>query len=31
MPHEVQGVVAMAKGRPVSLETVIVPDPGPGR
>ncbi len=30
MPHEVQGVVAMAKGRPVSLETVIVPDPGPG-
>jgi S-(hydroxymethyl)mycothiol dehydrogenase len=30
VPHEVQGVVAMAKGRPVSLETVIVPDPGPG-
>jgi S-(hydroxymethyl)mycothiol dehydrogenase len=30
MPHEVQGVVAMAKGRPVSLETVLVPDPGPG-
>jgi len=30
MPHEVQGVVAMTKGRPVSLETVIVPDPGPG-
>ena len=30
MPHEVQGVVAHAKGAPVSLETVIVPDPGPG-
>ena len=30
MPHEVQGVVAMAKGQPVSLETVLVPDPGPG-
>jgi len=30
MPHEVQGVVAGAKGAPVSLETVLVPDPGPG-
>ena len=30
MPHEVRGVVALGKGRPVSLETVIVPDPGPG-
>jgi S-(hydroxymethyl)mycothiol dehydrogenase len=30
MPYEVQGVVARAKGEPVSLETVIVPDPGPG-
>ena len=30
MPHEVQGVVAREKGAPVSLETVIVPDPGPG-
>ncbi len=30
MPHEVQGVVARAKGQPVSLETVLVPDPGPG-
>ena len=29
MAHEVQGVVAPAKGRPVSLETIIVPDPGP--
>jgi S-(hydroxymethyl)mycothiol dehydrogenase len=30
MEHEVQGVVAKAKGTPVSLETVRVPDPGPG-
>jgi S-(hydroxymethyl)mycothiol dehydrogenase len=30
MTHEVQGVVARAKGEPVSLETVLVPDPGPG-
>ena len=30
MPYEVQGVVTRAKGQPVSLETVIVPDPGPG-
>src|SRR3954449_9929508 len=30
MPHEVQGVVSRAKGEPVSLETIIVPDPGPG-
>jgi S-(hydroxymethyl)mycothiol dehydrogenase len=30
MAHEVQGVVAGAKGRPVSLETIVVPDPGPG-
>jgi S-(hydroxymethyl)mycothiol dehydrogenase len=30
MPHEVQGVVAIAKGAPVTLETVVVPDPGPG-
>ncbi|QWF81779.1 S-(hydroxymethyl)mycothiol dehydrogenase [Amycolatopsis sp. CA-230715] len=30
MPAEVQGVIARAKGEPVSLETVIVPDPGPG-
>ncbi|MFE0021369.1 S-(hydroxymethyl)mycothiol dehydrogenase [Amycolatopsis sp. NPDC059021] len=30
MPHEVQGVVARAKGEPVTLETVLVPDPGPG-
>src|SRR5687767_12830001 len=30
MVHEVRGVVARAKGAPVSLETVLVPDPGPG-
>jgi S-(hydroxymethyl)mycothiol dehydrogenase len=30
MPHEVQGVVARSKGAPVSLETIVVPDPGPG-
>ncbi|MBW1603233.1 S-(hydroxymethyl)mycothiol dehydrogenase [Streptomyces sp. JJ66] len=30
MAHEVRGVVARGKGRPVSLETVLVPDPGPG-
>ncbi len=30
MAHEVRGVVAKAEGEPVSLETVIVPDPGPG-
>jgi S-(hydroxymethyl)mycothiol dehydrogenase len=30
MSHEVQGVVALTKGQPVSLETVMVPDPGPG-
>ncbi|MCX3059423.1 S-(hydroxymethyl)mycothiol dehydrogenase [Streptomyces beihaiensis] len=30
MTHEVRAVVARTKGAPVSLETVIVPDPGPG-
>ncbi len=30
MPQEVQGVIAKAKGEPVSLETIIIPDPGPG-
>jgi S-(hydroxymethyl)mycothiol dehydrogenase len=28
--HEVQGVVARGKGQPVTLETILVPDPGPG-
>src|SRR4029079_18181827 len=30
MPQNVRGVVAKAKGEPVSIETVVVPDPGPG-
>jgi S-(hydroxymethyl)mycothiol dehydrogenase len=30
MPQKVRGVVARSKGAPVSLETIIVPDPGPG-
>jgi S-(hydroxymethyl)mycothiol dehydrogenase len=30
MGQDVRGVVAMAKGAPVTLETVVVPDPGPG-
>ncbi|HEY0487527.1 MAG TPA: S-(hydroxymethyl)mycothiol dehydrogenase [Mycobacteriales bacterium] len=30
MVHEVRGVVARAKGEPVGVETVLVPDPGPG-
>ena len=30
MVHKVPGVVAVAKGEPVRLETVVVPDPGPG-
>ena len=30
MPHEVRAVVARSKGAPVTLESVLVPDPGPG-
>src|SRR5215468_3218649 len=30
MQHEVRGVVARAKNEPVSVETVLVPEPGPG-
>ncbi len=30
MASEVRGVVAAAKGEPVSLATIVVPDPGPG-
>ncbi|TMR12649.1 S-(hydroxymethyl)mycothiol dehydrogenase [Nonomuraea turkmeniaca] len=30
MPHEVRGVVATGNGKPVSLATILVPDPGPG-
>jgi S-(hydroxymethyl)mycothiol dehydrogenase len=28
--HEVRGIVAHTKGAPVTVETVLVPDPGPG-
>src|SRR3954462_8240483 len=30
MAHEVRAVVARAKGAPVTVETIVVPDPGPG-
>ena len=30
MASEVRGVIARAKGEPVSVETIVVPDPGPG-
>ncbi len=30
MPQQVRGVVARAKGQPVSIETIVIPDPGPG-
>ena len=30
MAQQVQGVIARAKGEPVSVETIVVPDPGPG-
>jgi S-(hydroxymethyl)mycothiol dehydrogenase len=30
MPYEVNGVVATGKGAPVGVQTIIVPDPGPG-
>ncbi|MET8453798.1 S-(hydroxymethyl)mycothiol dehydrogenase [Streptomyces sp. NPDC005209] len=30
MTHQVRAVVAREQGAPVSLETIIVPDPGPG-
>ena len=30
MVSEVRGVVAPGKGEPVRIETVVVPDPGPG-
>lgn len=30
MPQTVKGVVARAKGEPVSVENVVIPDPGPG-
>lgn len=30
MAHEVRAVVARSVGNPVSIETIVVPDPGPG-
>ena len=30
MAHEGRGVVARGKGEPVAIETIVVPDPGPG-
>ncbi|MFG2499223.1 S-(hydroxymethyl)mycothiol dehydrogenase [Streptomyces sp. NPDC048441] len=30
MPHEVRAVVATKKGAPVEVQTIVVPDPGPG-
>ena len=30
MTHQVRGVIARAKGAPVEIATVLVPDPGPG-
>jgi S-(hydroxymethyl)mycothiol dehydrogenase len=30
MAYEVKGVVARSKGAPVTIETILVPDPGPG-
>jgi S-(hydroxymethyl)mycothiol dehydrogenase len=30
MPYEVKGVIALSKGAPVRVETIRVPDPGPG-
>ena len=30
MANAVKGVIARAKGSPVTVETILVPDPGPG-
>ena len=30
MAHEVRAVVARTQGKPVGIETIVVPDPGPG-
>ncbi len=30
MPQEVRGVVALSKGAPVTVETIVIHDPGPG-
>jgi S-(hydroxymethyl)mycothiol dehydrogenase len=29
MPQEVRGVVARSQGAPVTVETIVIPDPGP--
>ena len=31
MSQQVRGVVARGKGQPVSIETIVIPDPGPGK
>jgi S-(hydroxymethyl)mycothiol dehydrogenase len=30
VPQNVRGVVALSKGAPVTVETIVIPDPGPG-
>ena len=30
MPRTVEGVVSMAVGEPVTMENIVIPDPGPG-
>ncbi|MGQ0847420.1 MAG: S-(hydroxymethyl)mycothiol dehydrogenase [Sporichthyaceae bacterium] len=30
MPQQVRGVVALERGKPVGIETILIPDPGPG-
>ena len=30
MANQVSGVIAMSSGAPVTLEDIVVPDPGPG-
>ena len=30
MSQKVRGVVARSKGAPVTVETIVIPDPGPG-
>jgi len=30
MSQKVRGVVARSKGAPVTIETIVIPDPGPG-
>ncbi|MFL0241558.1 S-(hydroxymethyl)mycothiol dehydrogenase [Mycobacterium sp. SMC-17] len=30
MPQQVRGVIARAKGAPVEVATIVIPDPGPG-